>query len=221
MAVKNKLDISRRYKHTGTTFRSMNKRDRIEQLLREHGNALSTEQAAEQGISKALLAHYARKGLLERVRHGVYALSGDWRDDMCELLRVASHAVFSHETALYLHGLSERTPFRYMLTIPADTSLPPSIKAECRCFYVKPELYPLGLTSVTNNMGHSVRCYDKERTLCDLVRSRGKMEPETLIHALRHYAALPAPEKNLPRLMEYAQAFRITRPLRNYLEILL
>ena len=197
-------------------------RGKWEQLvaaIRRHGNAVSTAQAESAGISRALLAYYAARGSVVRVRHGVYALPDDLRDEMAETLRVASHAVLSHETALFLHGLTNRTPFRLMLTIPSDTSLPASLKGAVRCFYVSPQLHRLGMTTAINNLGHRVRCYDAERTICDLLRSRSKMDAEILHNALKRYAAWP--RRDLNRLMEYASLLRVQNAVRIYLETLL
>lgn len=197
-------------------------RGKWEQLvaaIRRHGNAVSTAQAESAGISRALLAYYAARGSVVRVRHGVYALPDDLRDEMAETLRVASHAVLSHETALFLHGLTNRTPFRLMLTIPSDTSLPASLKGAVRCFYVSPRLHRLGMTTAINNLGHGVRCYDAERTICDLLRSRSRCDEETVISALKNYAA--GGSINAPLLADYADKLGVMKTLKPYMEVLL
>lgn len=197
-------------------------RGKWEQLvaaIRRHGNAVSTAQAESAGISRALLAYYAARGSVVRVRHGVYALPDDLRDEMAETLRVASHAVLSHETALFLHGLTNRTPFRLMLTIPSDTSLPASLKGAVRCFYVSPQLHRLGMSTAINNLGHKVRCYDAERTICDLLRSRSRCDEETVISALKNYAA--SGTINAPLLADYADRLGIMKTLKPYMEVLL
>ena len=39
-----------------------------------------------------------------------------------------------------------------------------------RIFYVKPEWYGLGISEAESPGGHAVRAYDRERTVCDVVR---------------------------------------------------
>ena len=67
--------------------------------------------------------------------------------------------------------------------------------------------------------GNTVAVYDPERTICDVIRSRNRMEMQTIRDALRQYTARK--HKDLRRLMRYAQALHIETVLRNYLEVLL
>ena len=67
--------------------------------------------------------------------------------------------------------------------------------------------------------GNKVSCYDLERTICDIVRSRNKVGTETFLAALKAYAARP--DKDLNRLYSYAKQLRISGILRKYLEVLL
>ena len=67
--------------------------------------------------------------------------------------------------------------------------------------------------------GNPVRVYDAERTICDIIRSRSGIEMQTFQTALRQYAARK--EKDLCRLMRYAEMFHVEKLLRQYLEVLL
>lgn len=106
---------------------------------------ITTAQVIELGFSKTLLTNYVKAGLLERSRHGVYTLPDSVHDDMYTLMLRSENIVFSHDTALFLHGLFDRTPFEHSVTIPSNATLPGSIAAECNCYYIKPELHQLGV----------------------------------------------------------------------------
>lgn len=127
--------------------------------------------------------------------------------------------VFSHETALFLNGLSERTPFSHTVTIPSNTALPNSIKKECNCYYIKPELHQIGVIWKKTTLGNEVRCYDEKRTICDLLRSRTRIDSETLIGAIKNYAALR--NKDLYRLAAYAEKLYVYKYLKQYMKVLL
>lgn len=86
------------------------------------------------------------------------------------------------------------------------------------CRYVK-ELIDLGVTDAQTPFGHTVPVYDMEQTVCDLVRSRNKIEIQALQGALKQYTRHK--EKNLRKLMQYAAAFHVGKTVRQYLEILL
>jgi|BioPla2DNA2_1021312.scaffolds.fasta_scaffold17427_3 predicted transcriptional regulator of viral defense system len=193
--------------------------DNINNKMKANNYVLSTEQLTDIGISKTTLTNYVREGLLERCGHGYYTMPDSIKDDMYLLMLRSKHIVFSHETALFLNGLSERTPFYHSVTIPSNASLPASIKQNCNCYYIKPELYELGLIEKANTFGNKVRCYDAERTICDILRSRSRLDEETVLAAIKHYAFYR--DKDLNKLAKFADAFKVSKPLRRYMEVLL
>lgn len=84
---------------------------------------------------------------------------------------------------------SIRTPFEHSVTIPSDTSLPESVSGECKCYYIQPGLHRLGMIYAKTTFGNQVRCYNAERSICDMLRSRNRMDEETVISSLKKYAA--------------------------------
>ena len=62
-------------------------------------------------------------------------------------------------------------------------------------------------------------CYNVERTICDLLRSRGRLDEETVISAIKNYAA--SSDKDLNLLAVYASRFRVDKVLKRYMEVLL
>jgi predicted transcriptional regulator of viral defense system len=84
----------------------------------------TTEQAANAGYSPQLLVHYVRIGRLVRLRRGIYRLvhfpAGEHEEFVELWLWSSHHGVFSHQTALALHGLSDILPSRVHLTLPTD-----------------------------------------------------------------------------------------------------
>lgn len=187
--------------------------------IKQNNNMITTSQVISMGFSRALLSNYVKEGLLERSRHGVYILPDSIHDDMYTMMLRSEKIIFSHDTALFLNGLSERTPFSHTVTIPSNTSLPNSLKEECSCFYIKPELYQIGVVCKTTTFGNEVRCYDAERTICDLLRSRNRMDEETVISAIKNYVIFR--DKDLNRLAIYAEKLKVNKVLKKYMEVLL
>lgn len=193
--------------------------DRIRNAMQKNGGIMAADQLLSLGISKTTLANYARGMELERLGGGLYLLPGYVLDDLYALMLRSDRIIFSHETALFLNGLSERTPFIHAVTIPNNASLPSSMRNVCACYYVKPELHEMGLTERQTTFGHTVRCYNAERTICDLLRSRSRYSTETIIGAMKAYAE--SPKKRLDRLSEYAEKLRVRKALTPYMEALL
>ena len=187
--------------------------------IQQNNNMITTAQVVELGFSRALLSKYVKEGLLERGRQGVYILPDSVHDDMYTLMLRTDKIIFSHDTALFLNGLSERTPFEHSVTIPSNSVLSDVLMEDCNCYYVKPELYELGVEVKKTTFGNVVRCYNVERTICDLIRSRNRLDEETLINAIKSYAGYK--DKDLNRLAAYAEKFRVNKILKQYMEVLL
>ena len=191
----------------------------ILEVLKKNNNMITTAQVIELGFTRSLLSKYVKEGLLERGRQGIYILSDSVHDDMYTLMLRSEKIIFSHDTALFLNGLSERTPFTHSVTIPSDSKLSGTLRNECLCYYIKPELHQLGVIIRKNTLGNEVRCYNAERTICDILRSRNKLDVEVVIDAIKKYAV--SPEKDLNLLAAYAPQFGVNEILKRYMEVLL
>ena len=188
-------------------------------IASEHGGIIEAKIAAQHGISKAMLYKLCKEDKIHRIVKGQYILPDDMQDELLSISKRSDKIIFSHETALFLHGISDRTPFEHTITAPSGCIPSAAIKSECKVYYIKPELFDLGRTILQTPAGNNVQAYDLERTICDVIRSRNKVGTETFLAALKMYAA--SPKKNLNKLNTYAKQLRVEKVLRQYLEVLL
>lgn len=184
-----------------------------------NGGIIETRIAAQHGISKAMLYKLCKQDRIHRIVKGQYILPDDIQDELFSISKRSDKVIFSHETALYLHGISDRTPFEHTITVPSDYIPSAAVKTECKVYYIKPELFEMGKTILLTPAGNKVPAYDLERTICDVIRSRNKLGTETFLTALKLYAANP--KKDLNKLNIYAKQMRVSNILRQYLEVLL
>lgn len=197
----------------------MNINPKVLAFIRNNNNMITTSQMIGLGFTRSLLANYEKKGLLERERHGVYLLPDAVHDDMYTLMLCSGKIIFSHDTALFLNHLSDRTPFVHSVTIPSNTKLSRQLQEECICYYIKPTLHKLGEIHLKTTMGNIVRTYNPERTICDLLRSRSRIDEETVISAVRRYVG--SEDKDLNLLADYASLLGVSKILKGYMEVLL
>ena len=191
----------------------------LDGLLAEQDGMLQTSQAVARGIVKPIFYEYIKERKLEQVAHGIYVSEDTWIDAMFLLHLRCGQAVFSHESALFFHDLTDREPSPYAITVRRGYSTT-RLKAEGLSVYtIKPELFDVGVSSGQTPFGHTVPVYDMERTICDLLRSRSRIEIQTFQGALKAYAR--GKDKNLRALMQYAGMFKVEKILRQYLEVLL
>lgn len=97
--------------------------DRLYELASAKEGHFTTAEASKAGYSPQLLHHYLRLGRIIRVRRGIYRLvhfpAGEHEDLVAVWLWTERAGVFSYETALSLHGLSDVLPARVHVTLPA------------------------------------------------------------------------------------------------------
>lgn len=181
---------------------------------------LTPELALRESISKYQFYKYVRENGLEQVGHGLYAGANTWVDDLYVLHQRCPQAVFSHDEAFYYHGLSDREPLVHTITIYSGYNAHRlTADGKCKVYTVKKDLLNVGKIMVRDLGGNEVPMYDLERTICDLVRSRNQIEAQDFHTVLKTYVTRQ--DKDLNRLMEYAQLFHVQRIIRQYMEVLL
>jgi predicted transcriptional regulator of viral defense system len=196
----------------------MNSIEKVYALLREQGGYLTTEKARKSGVDKNTLQRMAERGLIERVAHGLYIGTDVFPDPFFIAQHRCSKGVFSHETALFLHDLSDRNPLRLTMTIPSGWNTPLLTDESIRFFYSKPSKMEFGACEVNTPSGMPVRVYDVERTLCDCLRSIDTLDRDLVLVALKRYAKSDG--RDNAKLLEYASALKIRDVVFRYLEVL-
>lgn len=98
-------------------------RSALYELAASQEGYFTTRQAEHAGYSRPLLDHHVRSGRFTRVRRGVYRLvefpAGEHEDLVIAWLWSDRAGVYSHDTALALHNLSDALPVHLHLTLPA------------------------------------------------------------------------------------------------------
>ena len=193
--------------------------ERLDLLFGQNNGILKTAQVLENGITKSAFYAYAKQRGAERVAHGIYVLPDAWTDAMYLLHLRCAQAIFSHESALFFHDLTDRELSHYSITVKTGYN-PASLQADgIKVYTIKKELHDMGIITMNTPFGNPVPVYDMERTICNLIRSRSGIEMQTFQDALKQYAKRK--DKDLRKLMHYAQIFRVEKLLRQYLEVLL
>jgi len=188
-------------------------------LLKENKGFLKTSDAVAAGVSGTVLRDFVRHHNLERVAHGLYMSQDAWTDGLFVIQVRYPEAVFSHETALYLLHLADREPDPFSVTVKAGTNSVGLLRQGVKAYKVKAELFSDGIISINSPSGHLVRTYNAERTICDLFRSRSRIEVQDLQIAVKEYVR--SKEKNIPQLLRYARSFSVEKQVQQYLEALL
>lgn len=197
----------------------LNYLEKLEKLIqKQHGTVLSADLDLYE-IPRTYLQIMVAKGKLERVDRGVYVSTDAIEDELFSMQTKYPKLIYSHETALYLHGLSDRTPFEYSASVPSGYKVVESVADRFKIYYIKKELHELGVETIKSSHGNPIRTYDVERTICDLIRSRSRIDVQILNDALKRFVKLKSADHSI--LLEYARKLKVETVLKSYLEVLI
>ena len=196
----------------------MKDEEKVLKIIKNNNGLVKTSDITSNSINKMSLLRLAEKGEIYRVERGLYIEANKMEDPYYIFQYKCPKAVFSHETALYFHDLTDRTPNELMITIPSKYNSRLLKEKKYKFSYIKEELYELGKIKVKTPYGNEVYCYNIERTICDIVRDRSKIEDYQFVDALKRYVRLK--NKDLTKLYEYAERFNIKEDVKKYIEVL-
>lgn len=194
----------------------MNYEKKLNDLIQNHNGIILTKDVTEAGIPRQYLAILKQKGELERVSHGVYLTAETYADEMyCIQLR-SEKVIFSNETALYLHDLTDRDPLVFTVTVPRGYSTNRLRETGIAVFTVKAEYYGIGITIGKTIYGREIKTYDPERTICDIIKNRNKIDRDMFYVALKKYSS--SKKRNIKLLMSYARQLSMEKQVIQYME---
>lgn len=188
-------------------------------IARKNNGYVSSAQVTSEGIPRRMLASAVASGELIQVERGLYILPDTWEDELYIVQHRFAKGIFSDETALYLHGMTDRAPFSLSMTFSRSYNAKSAREAGVICRTCADDMLDLGRCEVRTQYGNVVRAYDVERTLCDIVRGQKVVDLQVVIPAMRTYAVSEG--RNIPKLMGYAHKLGVEPKIRNYMEVLL
>ena len=197
----------------------MKRIDEYQVIFERYGGMMRTKDLQKEKILYRNVQKMIEQGFVEKVRYGYYQwINPNDCSEVGTVIRLFPDAIFCMDTALRFYGYINRTPSVWHLAVSKDSGKSrfkidyPFVKPH----YIVPACLEIGLTS-GNMDGYQVRVYDKERVICDCLRSRNKMDKEIFNKAIQNYIA--DSQKNIPRLLEYAEALRVKKAVKELIGV--
>lgn len=198
----------------------MNTYDVAKQIVVDSNGIATTYDFKNAGLKNYDISSLCNKGLIFRLRHGVYALPDSVPSEEQLLSNLLPEGIVCLESALYYYGYSDYAPLAWSVAVPRTISQS-KLKIEglpLNVHYVPEANYALGKTKAIFN-GISLHIYDKERTICDCFKYRNQMDSEIFAKAINAYSV--DKEKNLSNLSKYAKQLRVYKKVMEMMEVLL
>ena len=181
--------------------------DTIKQIMDTNNGMLSTRMIEPLNISRQYLSIMENNNEIEKVSRGIYLSPSAFVDSYFSFQQKYKKAIFSHMNALYFYGMTEEFPYNYTVTVPQNYHVD-TVNEKCNVFYVSDDIYEIGVVEVETPSGNKVRAYDKERCICDIIRSKGRMDTEQVKKSIKQY--IQSKDKNVAKLSDYAKRMGIS-----------
>ena len=165
-------------------------------------------------IHKQYLKLLCDEGYVER--KGVYVKKEKNVNDFFLIQQRYKTGIFSHNTALYFYHLTDRTPVKYDMTFKNNIRVTDEI---IEPHYIKQDKYELGIIELELQDKTTIKVYNLERTIIDILRDRNKIDLQIFNTAMKEY--IKRKDKNLIKLSKYAKEFKMEKILKKYMEVLL
>jgi len=190
--------------------------DELKNRFKTNGGIMKTAELKAIGLNSRQIAKLLQNNILSKIKTGVYEIVGVSVPDEIILAKIFPTAIIYLESALLHYGYTERIPSTWQIAVDKDISKPqfnisyPPVTP----FYLDSKYIDIGITEFDTN-GIKIRIYDKERTICDVLRYSNKLDREVFSNAIQKY--LKDKDRNIKRLMEYAKILRVTEKAKTYI----
>ncbi len=191
-------------------------RDILEQLAKEHNGALTYQWMIDAGITKRQIRGFLADKSLEKVARGIYYHKDYLEDNMLIYQMENSNVIFSHESAAFLHGLTDRFPRKFSITTHQNKHL--NSAENMSIFYVKKDILNMGRIETADDAGNRLITYDRERTVCDLIRSKARIELQVYNETIQNYFKS---KTNLNLLSMYATQLGIKEEVKDIVYLMI
>ena len=187
-------------------------------ILKNNNGILSSKTALKFGINNKSLQRLCDSGDIERIDNGLYIDPDQIPDEYFLAQYRCAKCIYSHETALFFHDLTDRVPLRLQMTIPSgyNTRLIKE-KDKYKIFYIKNDLHELGKISLLSPYGNEILVYDKERSICECIKRKDRLDTDIILSAIKTY--MKEPSADYVKLLKYAEIFKVRDTVKQYLEV--
>jgi len=200
----------------------MDKKDeKIYKVFRKYDGFARTRDILVAGIHRRDIKRLRDEKRIIRVKRGLYRLSEVpvvSNQGFIDLACAVPEGVICLLSALSYHELTTFNPSIISMALCRGTRRPKIEYPPVEFYYFSTKQFEAGIDEIEIK-GHKVRIYSPEKTICDCFRYRNKLGLDVAKEGLSEY--LKRKDRNLEKLLEYAEICRVKRLLETWLNAMI
>lgn len=179
---------------------------------------ITTKELVEMGYSAYFIKKMQEEGYLSKIKRGIYSIVLNSESQYSEVKAIVSKGVLCLLSAASLHNLTTFIPKNYQLAISNKSKIVVPDYPPIQLYFWSKKRYELGLLRKEIE-GVEMNIYDKEKTVCDIIKYRNKIGLDTVKEILKNY--LKEPNRNLTQLNLYAKELGNEKIIATYISLLI
>jgi len=194
----------------------MNSIKKIKNKFNKNGGIMKTSELNALGINYRQIQRLLDEQIVEKIKHGYYILYNSFPREEVIIARMFPDAVIYLESALFYYEYTDRVPNSWQITVNKH-SYPKQYNIsymKIKPYFIKEDYRKIGINNILiDNV--EVKIYDKNKTICDVLRYENKVDNELFTSAIKNY--IKDNEKDIRTLMEYGDILNVSNKIQKYI----
>lgn len=186
--------------------------------LPQQKSIITTKELVEIGYSAYFIKKMQEEGYLSKIKRGVYIIVSNSESQYSEVKAIVSKGVLCLLSAASLYNLTTFIPKNYQLAISNKSKIIVPDYPPIQLYFWSKKRYELGLLQKKIE-GIEMNIYDKEKTVCDIIKYRNKIGLDIVKEILKNY--LKESDRNLTQLNLYAKELGNEKIIATYISLLM
>jgi len=191
--------------------------EKIYDILNHHQGMITRQDLVSHLIPTWFLSDLVKKGQIKRLTRGIYTNRFETYDTHYVFQQNYKRCIYSHQTALYLNHMITKKPIQTEVTVYKGYNSS-KINQDIKVYTTEKKYYLLGMIEKKTEFEQIVKTYDKERTLCDMIKRRNEIDSDILKKAFRSY--IKDNDRDIDKLKKYATELKVIKEINIILDVL-
>lgn len=195
--------------------------EKIVKFVKKKNNVITIKEFKDAKIGFYHINKLIEDNYISRIGKGLYGKTDSFEDEYFIIQNRYKNAIFSYNTALFFINKTEVTPNIIDITIPNDYNVNTIDIKQIRVHYTSRANINLGVIKVKSPFGNTMKAYNLERTICDIVKNESKsgLDIEQRNKVIKR--AFANNEIDGTTLIQYAKKLKCEKKIRAIMEVMI
>ena len=195
--------------------------EKIVNFVNKKNNVITTKEFKDAKIGFYYITKLIEDNYIYRIEKGIYGKNDSFEDEYFITQNRYKNAIFSYNTALFFLNKTEVIPNVMDITIPNDYNVSSIKNNQIRIHYTSRKNLELGAIKLKSPFGNTIKAYNLERTICDIVKNKNKSGLDIEQRNKIIKKAFSNNEIDGTTIIQYSKKLKCEKKIRTIMEIMI